>query len=159
MQPHRFAVSKLGLRGMSLLLLGVVWVLLSIGIWQSIPATPTGVGLWHVRVPLVLRVAEWLLPGVFALVAVRWQHLSNIALGLLTIGPLVRLTSYAGAFIQAALPGGGPGLATGWHTALIYLALLGFLLLAAATPIGTGSTLSQLQEKLAAQMREQGVGG
>lgn len=157
MQPHRFAVRKLGLRGMSLLLLGAVWVLLSIGIWQNIPAAPTGVGLWHVRVPNWLRVAEWLLPGAFALVAVRWQHLSNIALGLLTIGPLVRLTSYTGAFIQAALPGGGPGLVTGWHTALIYLALLGFLLLTAATPIGRGVTLNEIQERIAARMREQGV--
>lgn len=123
-----------GLRCESLLMMSFVWVLLGIGVLNSIPE-PKG-GLLFELLPDTMRATIWIGTGVFGMVAgLRSRH-TSIALGLLTGMPMLRLVSYAMAWVDMRpgvdLP--GIALAGGYYYASFYVAQLAFIVFAARIP-------------------------
>lgn len=134
----RILTWRVGLRGWGLALLGVVWVLIGVGVAVGASNPPDNQALWHVIIPRWMRAAMWIVTGLVALVGARWRRCSDIALGVLTIMPTVRLTSYIAAWVTYLIPGVPEGSKWGWYSGAFYIVMLGFVVLVACIPSPSG---------------------
>ncbi|WP_152185363.1 hypothetical protein [Segeticoccus rhizosphaerae] len=132
-------MSRLGLRGAAMILCAYIWTLVGVATILGAAATPPGT--FHTALPMPVRAALWLAPAAAA-VGLAWSREHDwIALGLLVLGPMLRITSYLTAWLLYLT--GHEGLSTGWYSAAIHVALLGLVALTAAihrpaTPGHTG---------------------
>lgn len=119
-------LSQIGNRGKMLIVFGLAWVILGLGI----PAeTFSGLRIevaYHLGIPATLRAWIWCASGASAIfVAFRPKGVSD-ALGwvALYLPPGLRFTSYLIAWIDSLVPVGADGFAQGWVTAALYGALV-----------------------------------
>lgn len=136
--PHRVIARRVGLRGELMLILGVIWILVGIGVVTvDPPHTPS---VWHELLPMPLRVGGWVVTGLLAiagaLTAPLWPQWSDRAIGLLTIMPLQRVVSYLWSWVMHLWPDPPAGDPDGWYRALYYV--LGVLLVWVAARIPAG---------------------
>ena len=135
--PHRIIVRRVGLRGEALLGLGIVWILMGVGVSAGLHQPREASGLWHLLLPDGMRAGIWLATGAIAIIAAKWQHLSPTALALLTVAPMIRVTSYLWSWLMALIPGPPSGNFDAWYGCLTQLALLGAVLFVAHVPMMT----------------------
>lgn len=135
----RVIYRRLGLRGEAMVLLGIIWCLIGVGVVLG-AACESG-GLLHTLVPLPLRIAVWVVSGVFAVWAAFFGR-TELALGVLAVAPIVRAVSYLWAWVMWLVPGGPVGVPTGWYAALFYFVMIGLVVLAAHIPAGASPPLS-----------------
>lgn len=100
---------------------GVVWCLVGIGV---ITGTYVSDGAPHLAIPSPIRCLWWIVPGAFAIAAGLTQRHKDAAVGLLMIGPAIRVTSYLYAWIIDLIPGAPDGVAKGWYYASINLIIV-----------------------------------
>lgn len=121
----RRVAAGIGNRGVVLGLLGFMWFVSGIGLFDE----PQKLGLVDEHIPATIRAALWLLPGAFAMLAVVWRRLDGWAWALLilplAVGFLARLFAWGtqmladlGWFEVTAT--GPPGI---WRGALIFASL------------------------------------
>ena len=149
--PHRIIVRRIGLRGEALLGLGVVWMLLGIGVGEGLHRPPADASLWHLLLPDQLRAGIWIVSGLLAVVASMWQRLSPLALALLVVAPMIRITSYGWAWLMALIPGPPPGHPTAWYVLATQTMLLASVLFAAHVPVAASE--DQAEELLRDRLR------
>ncbi|MGJ6980018.1 hypothetical protein ACSDQ9_05735 [Aestuariimicrobium soli] len=157
--PHRI-LARVGLRSKGLILIGILWLLfgLSVAVGASSPRSDS---LWHLVIDYRLRAAGWVATGALALASSRWHRLSNLALALATVMPMIRLTSYIGAWIVALIPGPPPGNPTGWLSSLYFVAVLALVLYVAQHPADeprNREALAWLESWAARQSDDKGAG-
>lgn len=128
------AILPSGLRAWGLVIVGAIWVWIGVGVWAGASQPPVGVGLWHLLLPPYLRAFLWVLSGAAALGAARWSSWDQWALMLLVVMPLVRLTSYASAWVLWLIPGQPDGLRSGWYSTAFYVLMLSLVVLIACIP-------------------------
>ena len=141
---HRLArrlSGHLGVHGVGLLIIAAIWVLVGLGLVLTPSQTPPD-ATWHGAIPTEIRLALWwgsALVCIGAAIDTRRPRRDGFALALAVIPPMIRLTSYAWAWVVSFLPGEG-GYGLGWYAASIYLALVAIVWLVAAIPDdGTGA--------------------
>lgn len=124
--------SQLGFRGRALLMLGVVWCLIGLGVVGE-PSTP---GVWHHTWPDWVRIAMWVGCGATAVVFAWRPKGASDAIGwvALYLPPAVRAVSFLVAWSDYLLPLGGAGFARGWVSALIYGAMVAMVTLLSRWP-------------------------
>lgn len=125
-----------GIRCEALILMGFIWMTLGWGVINDIPE-PRG-GLLFELVPGTLRAVVWITTGAFAMYAGLRSHLTEVALGLLTVMPLLRLVSYllASADSHHLFNMPGPPFAGGWYFSSFYVVQVAFIVFAARIPPG-----------------------
>ena len=136
-----FAPFYPGLRCETLILLGLIWILLGAGVIMGVPEARGG--LAFELIPGDIRGGVWIGTGLFAIMSGLRSKWTNVALGLLNIMPILRLSSYLIAwfdsFVDANLP--GSAFNDGWYFASMYLVQVCYILFAARIPAGTLRTL------------------
>ena len=120
---------RLGVRGFGMVLIGLGWLFIGLGVWQGLPPAPDGAP--HLLVPAPYRATAWAGSGILALALSTNRDRDHIALMAAVIMPLVRVGSYLWAWIVHLIPGGHPGYASGWYAAIFQAFLVAFVVLVA----------------------------
>lgn len=128
MDHGRQARERLGLRGAAMILCAYIWTLVGVATILGAAAAPPGT--FHTALPVPVRASLWLIPAAGALILAWSREHDWIALALLVIGPMLRITSYLTSWLLYLT--GHEGLGTGWYSAAIHGALLGLVALTAA---------------------------
>ena len=128
---HLFTL-HLSVQGWGLGLIGFVWAVIGIGIATGVSSPESGQGLWHLIIPADVRAVMWLATAALALLAARFDRLAPLALSVAVVPPLIRFTSYGGAWLTHLWPGGAAGHPTGWYSAAFHLSMIGLVALVAA---------------------------
>jgi hypothetical protein len=117
-------VMHLDRKGVGLLLIGITWFLLGIGIYDE----DHHIDAWHTHIYDPIRIAMWCTAGTVA-IASAWLHQARPwAMGLLVISPGIRFFSWMTAWIVYLIPDGdGNGAPLGWASAAVNLAMIGFV--------------------------------
>lgn len=136
----RVIYHRLGLRGEAMVLLGIIWCLIGVGVILGV--AHESVDLLHTLVPIPLRLAVWIGPGLYALWAAFFGK-TELALGALAVAPIIRAVSYLWAWVMSLVPGGPDGVPTGWYAALFYFVMIGLVVLAAHIPAEASAPLSE----------------
>jgi hypothetical protein len=126
-RTHARARRRIGYRGLCLAIFGVIFVLIGLAVLGEPGTRPD---LIHTRLPALLRVCIWSIPGLFAIVAATHPRLQSWGYGILFFPPAERCVS----FFIAWLPTG-----EGWSWsrltgALIYLLLMILVVVIASWP-------------------------
>lgn len=106
-----FMQDRLGKRGVSLFLLGVIWVTLGVETVDSnITYRDDGAILFTI-LPLWLRVGLWVLTGLIAIWAstANWKNAQAIGFAALVVMPIERAIGYLWSFLMWAIPGDASG--------------------------------------------------
>lgn len=130
-----FSTWEPGLRCEALMLAGVVWILVGIGVLSHASMPPEG--LFFTYIPGPVRGVVWCITGLFAMVAGFRSSHTSLALAFLTIMPIVRLMGYMLGWLQWLWPGEQYGeYAAGWFNAMFYVVMIGFVVFASRIPPG-----------------------
>lgn len=138
---HRAArrlTAGLGAHDYGLLLIGVVWTLMGVGVLTG-PQTGGGGSslLLHQYLPVPIRATLWL-TGALLCIAAAVDHRRRrglgeaVALSVACIAPTLRVASHGWAWVASLIPGEPDGSARGWLAAGIYGSMLGLVLLVAS---------------------------
>ena len=120
----------LGRRGMMLLLLGGLWIWLGL----NVPMTPAHVpGLWHTFIWEPVWIAEWVVPGLVALVFA-WRTVDWPGWALLMLAPIIRASSLISGWVMWMLPDGIEGYPMGLWQSILYLFMIGVVGICAGWP-------------------------
>lgn len=118
-----FMTRRFGFRGALLILFGLTWIILGIGviaIGGEVPNLP------HTLVPTQIRCALWVASGVIAIIAgVRRTRLDKIGWVALYFMPALKSASYLWGTAEYVLDGGGYAL--GWIGGVIYGLFVGII--------------------------------
>ena len=116
-----------GLRAEGMILVSFVWILVGVGslTGSQAPEIPSA---WHTLIPLDWSAAIWIVTALLAIALAPSDKLSNIGLGLLTVAPMIRFSSYLASWIIEVIPGPPPGDPRGWFSALFYFVMLMWVL-------------------------------
>ena len=115
-----------------LLLMGFVWCLIGYGVLENVAVQLPGV--FHIPIPAPIRGALWIGPGLFAIYAALSRRGKSVALGLLQIMPVVRISSYLWAWLMWLIPGEPGGYASGWYQAAFHSVLVMAVWITASLP-------------------------
>lgn len=127
-------------KGRGLLILAVGWVALGLTV-QADPVTrPSWV--WHMGLPIPLRIGIWWAGSAVALVAAWRQRWRSAALFLLIIAPAIRATSFLIAWAVSVAPGPPPGYPMGWRYAILYALVTSFVYYIAGPPAADDDELA-----------------
>lgn len=121
-------------RGFGFLLCGFIWLVMALGIYQGYSGTDPAAP--HTQIPFILREMVWVVPGVMAFVAAYHPRWHGVTLSLLIVAPLIRVFSYAWAWLMFMIPGTPPGRESGWYSSVLHLAFIGIVVLVASVPAG-----------------------
>ena len=129
--PRR--VGQIGRRGAMLLVFGVLWMVVGVGVLDS---SGVHAELLHERLPSWVRGGVWVVTGALAVFyAFRPPGLSDrVGFASLYIMPAVRVLSYTMAWIDYFIPIGGDGYASGWRFAAVYAVMLAAVMITAGWP-------------------------
>lgn len=132
-QVHRIDRLLRRARTWTLFLCFWVWLLIGLGILLGEGAGDTArdAGAFHVLLPTPIRAAEWIIPAAMVLVTMITGRWARVAVPLLVVGPLIRITSYSWAWLLQLIPGVPEGLESGWYFALLHVTFLGLVVVAA----------------------------
>ncbi|QIG58499.1 hypothetical protein PQE18_gp21 [Arthrobacter phage DrSierra] len=131
-KPTRWLASRLGRRGASLLVLGIIFIMSGLQTLLSPPAVDYADRiLFHTLIPHPLMALIWIVPGILALWASihRGPGPDGFGFNALVIPLVLRILSYLGSFV-AYLFGVGTW-PLGWYQALIWTAFLALILIIA----------------------------
>jgi len=114
---------RINMRAKGMILVAWVWCMIGIGALStphvvSIPST------WHLLIPPVVSMLIWTGTGLLAVVLAFTSRLSSVGLGILTIAPFIRFSSYLTSWIVELAPGAPSGDPRGWFSAQFYLAMM-----------------------------------
>lgn len=129
-KPTRWLAKRLGRRGASLLVLGIIFVLVGLQTLLSPPVADfSDRFLLHTLIPHPLQAALWIVPGLLALKAatIRGPGPDGFGFVALVVPLVVRIVSYLFSVV-AFLLGAGTW-AYGWASALIWIAILALVLI------------------------------
>lgn len=132
--PHRVIVRRVGLRGEAMIGLGIIWGLVGVGILLGTGQRAPELALWHTLIPSYISGGLWLTSAAAAIVAAHWQQWSHAALGILTVMPMVRLTSFMWGWLMSLVPGPPPGYPDGWYSMLFYVVMVAMVIHVAHIP-------------------------
>ena len=82
-------------RARVLILLGIIWVIIGIGILTQ---PPRRVGLIYEQLPLEARALIWILPGLAGVIGALWRRLDSLAWGVLIVPAAERASAYLWAW-------------------------------------------------------------
>lgn len=122
-------------RSRGLLLIGVIWFLLGLGMAFTTPVPVSDA--WDTYLPESLRVALWwsaALGAIGAAIDKQDGKRDWLALAFCVVPPMIRITSFLWAWVVYLWPGGNPGYDRGWYSAAVYSALVGLVWLVASIP-------------------------
>lgn len=137
MEPNTQRRHRLGLRCEAMVLLGLVWLIMAMGVEFGASRPPEG--LVFTLVPSPVRAAIWAGTGLYAIWTAIQSRGTSRALAMMNIMPLVRLISYLLSWLLWLLPWEFDALAEyehGWYQAGFYAAMIGFVVFAAHIPPG-----------------------
>lgn len=106
-------VAHVGHRGIVLMLMGVIWIAMGVGILTS-PLGPRGLVFEHA--PQWSRAVFWMLPGAVSLVASMWRRWDTTAWWMLIAPPFAWSLSYAWGWVTSTVD-------RAWLGAILYGAL------------------------------------
>lgn len=124
---------QIGRRGAVLLILGLIWIILGLGVLDSGGISDE---LLHERLSPTLRGAAWIVTGLVAIgYAFRPTGLGDqVGFAALYLMPAVRVASYTTAWVDSLIPVGGPGYESGWRFAAIHAAIVTAVAITAGWP-------------------------
>ena len=130
------ADTRLGLRCEAMILLGILWILIAVGIEAGASNIPADQILAVLSTEV--RSFLWLATGVFAIISGLLSDGTKWALVGLTIMPTLRIGSYLYSYILYIIPGFQYGeLMHGWYFAVLHSIILMFVMFIAHIPPGT----------------------
>ena len=123
---HNPLRAKLGRRGTSLLLFASVWTLIGVG-YLTGPASPYPTLIHEVEHGPAIAGTLWVITAAAAAIGAltvcdRW------AFGILCAMPTASLVAHLWDWVMWLVPGAPAGNPRGWHSALIWLPVLAFVL-------------------------------
>lgn len=127
----------LGRRGKVLLALGVAWMLQGYAIAEDAVLQPVDTnGLFHLALPVPLRVSLWVGCGALACLAAWYQAPRYQAIGFaaLVLMPFERCLSYAGGWVIYLILGAESGYEQGWSSAATWGAVVAVIMVVADWP-------------------------
>lgn len=123
-------------RGLSIVVLGLLWIPLGIGTLHGLSGKPDNAP--HLHIPAEIRGIAWILTGLFAIaIGMRGKrHLHRYALAALAVMPTVRALSYSASWAMWLLGvGGSPA---GYYTSAPWWAFMQSVLMASYAPTTWG---------------------
>ena len=130
-RPMSHLRRRLGRRGGILVLLGVVWVGIGVGVGYDTAIIDGAQGLFHLLIPTPLRIALWVVCGTIAVFAgiVRAPKWQGAGFAALVVPVTQRALSYLGGMFMEVY--NGRGTYQTWPLFLIFIAVTGVILIVA----------------------------
>lgn len=106
-----FMQERLGKRGVSLFLLGVMWVSLGVETMDSHLNSSIEEAVLFTYLPIWLRLGLWVLTGLVAVWAstANWKNAQAVGFAVLVVMPIQRVIGYLWSFMMWAIPGDAAG--------------------------------------------------
>lgn len=124
----------IGKRGQVLLILGFIWIVIGVNVWQNPdPASWAHLPILH-DVPRWIRGSAWIVTGLLA-IAFAWrpQRIEHDGVGFLAlyVMPAERVGIFFYGWLDYVFPFGGPGYSRGLLSAAVYLAIVALVMVCA----------------------------